>query len=239
MKRALRTTIIAAAIISFTLTASAQQAPEQRDSLLADFDLFIEYVEATHPDPYTPMGGRPYFARRAQQMRERITAEPMTKDQYIEMLSDMLTELHDGHTWIRTATSKPDVEGRVGMYLRALPDGVIFNLLPQSQRQYLGMQLKAVDGVPADKIIDAAEARYGCENRSSAMAKLCNTATYLSTYARALPELRDSLTITVSDAQGADHTFSMPVMQQSQWQSGHVYAHSGDLRTRVFRVHAP
>lgn len=219
MKRALRTTILAAAIMSFTLTVSAQQAPEQRDSLLADFDLFIEYVEATHPDPYTPMGGRPYFARRAQQMRERITAEPMTKDQYIEMLSDMFTELHDGHTWIRTATSKPDVEGRVGMYLRALPDGVIFNLLPQSQRQYLGMRLKAVDGVPADKIIDAAEARYGCENRSSAMAKLCNTATYLSTYARALSELRDSLTITVSDAQGADHTFTMPVMQQSQWQS--------------------
>ena len=44
---------------TFTLTASAQQAPEQRDSLLADFDLFIEYVEATHPDPYTPHGRPP------------------------------------------------------------------------------------------------------------------------------------------------------------------------------------
>ncbi len=215
------TTAIVAGIAALCLatTAAAQQAAEQRDSLLADFDLFIEYVEATHPDPYTPLGGRPFFALECQRMRGQILSQPMTKDQFIEMLSGMLSKLHDGHTWIRTAVSKPEVEGRVGIYLRAIPDGVIFNTLPKSQQQYLGMRLKAVDGVPVEKFIDAAEARYSCENRSSALAKLCNTSTYLSTYARALPHLRDSLTITVSDMQDREYAFSVPVIPQQQWQA--------------------
>lgn len=219
MKNLILTFATALASLCLATTAAAQQNVIARDTLLADFDLFVEYVEATHPDPYTPLGGRPFFALECQRMRGQILSQPMTKDQFIEMLSGMLSKLHDGHTWIRTATSRPEVEGRVGLYLRAIPDGVIFNTLPEEYRQYLGMRLKAVDGVPVEKFVDAAEARYGCENRSSALTKLCNTGTNLSTYARVLPRLRDSLTLTASDMQDAEYTFSLPVIPQEQWQA--------------------
>ena len=219
MKNLTTAIISGLAALSLATTAAAQQATEPRDSLLADLDLFTQYVEATHPDPYTPLGGRPYFARRSQQMRERVLSEPMTKDQFIEMLSGMLSELHDGHTWIRTATSKPQIEERVGIYLRAIPDGAIVSILPQSQQQYLGMRLEAVDGVPVERFVDAASARYGCENRSSAWTKLCNRSSYLETYARVLPQLRDSLTLTVSDMQGNEYEFSAPVVPPSEWRA--------------------
>ena len=42
------------------------------DSVCADFDRFVEYLEETHPDPYTAFGGRPLFYQEVSRVRESL-----------------------------------------------------------------------------------------------------------------------------------------------------------------------
>lgn len=91
------------------------------------------------------------------------------------------------------------------------------SILPRSRQQYLGMRLEAVDGVSVDAIVDAVAAQYGSENRADAWSKLCGRSSRLDTYARVLPELRDSVTLTVSDMQNNEYRFSLPAVPRQQW----------------------
>lgn len=218
MNKLLLSILLLCTSLCFSRAESARQEVMHRDSLLSDFDLFIKYVKATHPDPYTPLGGRPYFSKQSQQMRERIQTEQMTKDQFITMLSDFLSELHDGHSWIRTAVSTLDAEGRIGLYLRAIPNGAVVNITSKPMEKYLGMRLKAVNGVPVEEVVRKAGASEGCENEAGAWAMFCEGgSTYLSTYTSVLPSIRDSITFTVYDMQNTEYNFSLPILSEKQW----------------------
>lgn len=217
MKKNILVIISVLTLLCLTQTASAQQGVVPRDSLLADFDLFIEYLEATHPDPYTPFGGRPYFSLQSQQMRRTILSEPMTKDQFIIMLSGFLSKLHDGHSWIRTATSAPEIEGRVPLYLRAVPGGAVVDIAAQPMEKYLGMRLTAVNGLPIGDIVDKVADLNGCENESDAWNQFCNGCSYLGNYAAIQPTPQGSITFTVCDIHGAEYNFSLPILSASQW----------------------
>lgn len=218
MKKSILSIILITTSLCFSGSALAQQEVYLRDSLLSDYDLFIEYLEDTHPDPYTPLGGRPYFSLQSQLMRDRILTEKMSKDQFIRMLSDFLSKLHDGHSGIQTSTSTSEVEGRIGLYLRAIPDGAVVAITSQSMEQYLGMRLKAVNGVPIADVVKKIGEDNGCENEADAWALFCNGgSTYLDMYTSVLPSLKDSITFTVYDMQNREYNFSLPILSDEQW----------------------
>lgn len=52
------------------------QAPTAVDSVCADFDKFVEYLEETHPDPYTAFGGRPLFFQEVSRVRDSSVLIP-------------------------------------------------------------------------------------------------------------------------------------------------------------------
>lgn len=76
-------------------------AQKPNDSILSDFRRFIEYLEETHPDPYTNYGGRALFRRSAfaalQDLRQK---DVTTADELCWHIRTFLAPLQDGHTYV-------------------------------------------------------------------------------------------------------------------------------------------
>ena len=77
------------------------------DSIVADFRHFIEYLEETHPDPYTNYGGKALFHRSvlatSQTLKKKNTT---TAEELCWQIRSFLAPLQDGHTYINYPTQQ-------------------------------------------------------------------------------------------------------------------------------------
>jgi hypothetical protein len=87
------------------VTAQQQQPPVPQPSVqltraeaLADTRAFLQMLQATHPDPYSNLGGKIAFERRAQRMMKDLPTNGLTVSDLAARLGMFVAPLHDGHT---------------------------------------------------------------------------------------------------------------------------------------------
>lgn len=78
----------------------AQVSTTLRDTLISDFDSFINILEETHPDPHTRFGGKVLFHKAASEVRDKLEKEEHTVHDFAQLLSDFLIRLGDGHSYV-------------------------------------------------------------------------------------------------------------------------------------------
>ncbi len=195
------------------------------DSIHADFREFIRYLEETHPDPYTPYGGRPYFYATARNFTESIWTDSVTdSNELARRITQFLLPLGDGHTGI--SQMKPKGKNRYApIYLKQLSDGLAVALIPDSLKEFLGYTITAVNNIPLDTLIIRTGSVAITENRSGIMKHLCwniGSENFLSQTIEGFEG--DSVDFTLKDKSGHEHCIRLPLIPSTDRFSYKSYA---------------
>ncbi|MDR2466601.1 MAG: hypothetical protein LBD35_04335 [Prevotellaceae bacterium] len=158
-----------AALILFAATALAAQDSQLKD----DFNTFIRYVEETHPDPYSAFGGRMEFKRRAQNLRNGISAQT-TRRQFAEMLSNFVAALGDGHTTIHSNEEESTGQNKsLPLKLKIAVDGIFVAAAAREYEKYTGCELLSINDTSIDSLLVEAKRIRAAENRYGEYYELC------------------------------------------------------------------
>lgn len=144
-----------------------------RQLLINDFNTFIEYLEETHPDPYSSYGGLPEFKRKAQGLRNMIT-DNTTVEQLREMMRKFISVLNDGHTIISGNGQAEATQGYLPLQLSIAADGIFISETDKNHIQYRGGFLESVNDIPIDSLLNKVRQIRSTENRYGIYWELCN-----------------------------------------------------------------
>lgn len=136
-----------------------------KDSLIADFRLFVKYLEETHPDPYSGFGGKVFFHQKVSEAEWQLKNQNYTGPGFVELVSAFLAPLGDGHTRLSSNASSNNLALQIPVQFKVISDGIILVRLPDDLRPYLGSRLIALNGVPVEKLLDKAGQLTPCENQ--------------------------------------------------------------------------
>lgn len=153
---------------------SAETTPPRTaiDSVCADFDKFVEYLEKTHPDPYTAFGGRPLFYQKVSGIKESLRNDSVTdRNGLAQHISGFIASLHDGHTYVNG-----NLIGGTPRYLplrfRHVADALLIREAPDSLRRLLGGKVISAAGICLDELMERISRIVTSENNSGSLENL-------------------------------------------------------------------
>lgn len=139
-----------------------------RDSLVADFRQFIQYLEETHPDPYTAFGGKVFFHRKVVETEKKLSKQDYDLKAFCTEIEHFLATLGDGHTHLAMSRiQQPASSLFFPLDTKVITDGLIITALPEAYKRYLSCKILSVNGVPTKEMAEktghilAAENLYG------------------------------------------------------------------------------
>jgi len=143
-----------------------------RDSLVSDFNYFIDALENTHPDPYSAFGGRVFFQKQAFELKNKLKNNDYTKEEFSSMLSAFVSNMKDGHTNIHTGAKKMDGKEMIlPITLYNSGDELFITSLPQDHKDLLGSRLVSINNIPTKDLFEKAGELNPSEN---AIGKSCH-----------------------------------------------------------------
>jgi hypothetical protein len=202
--------IIATAFLLLILTAAAADDNSRRlghDQAVKDAKTFLSLLESTHADPYTNLGGKVAFKRRAQQLVKDIPAEGLTVGELGDRLSAFIVPLKDGHTRLSGASRERwvDPSPRLPVEFGVASDGmwVEGSDLPEL-KDVRGYKLVAVNGHAVPDMLDLVNAQLSLENIYGSYAGLDLVLHSYKRLKNVLPSLEQAsgVTYTLASPQG-------------------------------------
>jgi hypothetical protein len=167
------------------------------DQAMRDARQLVRLVEESHPDPYTVMGGKIAFKRKAQELLSSLATGESATSEFGQRLQDFLAGLGDGHTFVRVAESvssgddapKPTVPVKFAVYDAGL---VVTGFDTDEMKGTLGYKLLSVSGRTLSDLTQELRKHTSVENTYHALAKLKEALTCKNRLASRLPTLRDA-----------------------------------------------
>lgn len=136
------------------------------DSLVADFDYLVESLEATHPDPYSGFGGKVFFHKKANEVRNSLRTRPCaTTEDFRERAMAFLSNLGDSHTTLSDLSPSREAGRIVPIDLKCVSDGLIVRALPVGHKALLGSRLLGMNGLGMEELLAFVSRHDACENR--------------------------------------------------------------------------
>ena len=167
-------------IVVQTATLAIGQITEpqtvSRQLLISDFNTFIEYLEETHPDPYSSFGGLPEFKRKAQRLRSMIT-DNTTVDELKEMMKEFISVLNDAHTIIYGNGQTGTISGHLPLQFGIATDGIFISETDKNHIQYRGALIESVNDIPIESLLKEVRKIRSTENKYGEYRELCNLLT--------------------------------------------------------------
>ncbi len=209
---------IALALVSVLLPGKVS-AQEPKDSLLSDFDLFIEYLTDTHPDPYTAFGGRPIFYSTVIDMRSALEANPsLSKATLRDSIASLIVKLHDGHTWIssnNTVNSEGDDLFAIGHIVQT-QDSLFLSSFHKDNAHLLGARINKIGGVDVKKALDGAISKVAAENRFGVFERGFKP---ISVWRKKFSGIKDNVNLELISPSGDTVEYVMPLRPLSELDS--------------------
>ncbi|MDL2212550.1 hypothetical protein LJC72_09345 [Bacteroides sp. OttesenSCG-928-D19] len=162
-------------LLAIATTARGQESKTTNNPYTSDLNIFIQYLEETHPDPYTAFGGKVNFKHEAQTLRSKM--EQVTDiHQFREMLTEFIAKLEDGHTFITPAgaTNNQEIEKYLPLVFKIATDALFIESASKEYLPYIGSKLLAVNNIPVDVLLHEIRRFGSIENQYGAMFNLCN-----------------------------------------------------------------
>jgi hypothetical protein len=161
-----------AAGISLLLSATSLRAGQDKpttlthEQLVKDARTFFADLEATHPDPYTNLGGKVAFKKKAQRLIHDLPTAGLTAPEFTDRLSAFVAPLKDGHTRLRGARERwQDSAPRLAVQFQVASDGLLLSSfdLPELKGTQ-GYRLVAVNAHSVSELLDRMAAEVATEN---------------------------------------------------------------------------
>jgi hypothetical protein len=114
-------------LVASPIFSIADEAPKQltHDQAVNDTKTFLALLESTHPDPYTRLGGKVAFKKKAEALVHDLPANGLSVPELTERLGKFLAPLHDGHTRVRGSRSRwQDPAARLAVQFEIMSDGL-------------------------------------------------------------------------------------------------------------------
>ncbi|MDD3787893.1 MAG: S41 family peptidase [Petrimonas sp.] len=118
----------------------------QANKYLSDFDYFIENLIETHPDPYSGFGGRIEFYREKEKTKSEIS-DSITKDEFIILVNQFLSNLNDGHTYLYFDETKNEEQRSFPLQFKISSDNIFINNTPSKYKNLIGKPIFAINDV--------------------------------------------------------------------------------------------
>jgi hypothetical protein len=146
----------------------ADDAPKHltHEQAVRDTKTFLALLEATHPDPYTNLGGKIEFKKRSEELVHQLPQEGLSVPELTDRLSAFLAPLRDGHTRLRGARSRwQDPTPRLALQFEIVSDGLAVSSsdLPEL-KDLRGCKVIAVNGYPIVELRSRMSTEVSAEN---------------------------------------------------------------------------
>lgn len=199
------------------------------DSIISDFRHFIDYLEETHPDPYTNYGGRALFRRSAftalQELKQR---DVTTAEELCWHIRTFLAPLHDGHTYVNYPAKQNASHTLAPITFRTIDEGLFVRKLPIAYQHLLGSRLVGIEGIPAGTLYQEITKLYPAENEIGEILNLCRYAHSHTVLSKLIPSLKhDSITYQLKTPDNHDIEIRLPFMQEKEWK---IWNHAGGAK---------
>jgi hypothetical protein len=179
-------------LLNFSVIYGQQIIPH--DKLLQDFDSLVVLLETTHPEPYTPFGGKMAFHKKALSSRSQIPESGMSELDFYFLLSGFVSKLHDGHTYIDFPKELDKKEEKILPVKFAIAGDCLFIKEAQAgYEQYLGYKLQSVNKISIDNLVEKIQLVEPCENIYGAYSSLRKTLFLKSLTQRLFPEMKENI----------------------------------------------
>lgn len=151
-----------------SLIAHGENTPKQltHDQALKDTKAFISLLEATHPDPYTNLGGKIAFKRKAQDLIRDLPVGGISVPELTERMGEFLAPLRDGHTRVRGSRSNwEDPAPRLAVQFGIVSDGLVITASDLAElKGTQGDRLMAVNGHSIGELTNRMSRQVATEN---------------------------------------------------------------------------
>ncbi len=157
--------------------------------MLADAQRLVELLELSHPDPYTPVGGKVAFRRSAAALMRSLPTGDTEPSQFRDLLDGFLAQLSDGHTHMeREAVSWYAPPDALPLDFDVTEDGlhVLAADIPE-MKGTRGYRVLGVAGISIDELAKRWARLSPAENRFHAYAQLRRVLTSPTLIARLVP----------------------------------------------------
>ncbi len=156
------------ALLLLVVPAGADDQPAHltHEQAVKDTRTFVQLLEATHPDPYTNLGGKVAFKRKAQQMVKNVPADGFSVPELADALGLFIAPLRDGHTTVRSVRERwQDPSPRLAVQFRIASDGLLISAFDVPElKGARGSKLIAVNGQTIEHLLDRISAELATEN---------------------------------------------------------------------------
>ena len=164
-----------------TLCAVAAEGIAQetmpRELVVQDVRFFLRSLEEVHPDPYSALGGKIEFKRRAQAILWDVPESGLTARGIHDLLAPLIAGLGDGHTRLIAPESGDDeaLYGVLPVRFGVVTDAIYVALAARGFEDLIGHRLTRVEERPVDEVRAAARSLLPAENEFGAGRALART----------------------------------------------------------------
>ena len=150
------------------LLARGDEQPKHltREQALKDTKTFLSLLEATHPVPYTNLGGKIAFKKKSEKLAKDLPAEGLSVPELRDRLGAFLAPLRDGHTRVGGGRARwQDPAPRLAVQLAIASDGLVITSfdLPELKGTQ-GDKLLAVNGHTIPELMNRMLQEVSAEN---------------------------------------------------------------------------
>ena len=185
------------------------------DSLAADFRFFCDVLEATHPDPYSSFGGRPYFCLARDRMAYEIGKDSLSAADFCDLLNEFIVPLGDMHTFVQYPNSgNADIRYVQRISFDVLNDGLMVSGIAQPHSKFLGSRLLSINGVPADSLAQRMLKVKPSENRFGNMQNLSMWGNQDVILRKLGVDANDSVRYSLLTPEGDSVTVDLPIVKR-------------------------
>jgi len=185
----------------------------KQDSLLRDYDYFFCQLEQIHPDPYSAFGGKDEFDTAVKQLRDELASrDSMTLNEIQVEVTRLISELHDGHTYIGHNNTPKKVEDQwVPLKFKVIPEGIIVNGYTPELESLKGAMLREVEGEALESVLDRLDKLVISENRYGLIGNACRNIGNSNTLRQLFPTFnKEQVSMRFRMANGKDTLVSLP-----------------------------
>lgn len=150
------------------LLAFGDDAPKHltHEQALKDTKTFLSLLESTHADPYTNLGGKIAFKKKAEKLEKDLPADGLSVSELTDRLGAFLAPLRDGHTRVRGNRARwQDPSPRLAVQFEIASDGLVLSAfdLPELKGTQ-GDKLVAVNGISIPELMNRMLQEVSAEN---------------------------------------------------------------------------
>lgn len=190
-----------------------------RDSLVSDFSYLVNTLEVTHPDPYSGFGGKVFFRKQAFDLTKDLQNKDHSLAEFTDKVSSFLANIQDGHTVLhQTKTAESPKAGTFILSTKAIPGGLIVNLVPEEQKAFLGSRVVGVNGMPIDSLLQIIGTTKGCENKYGQYAQFANAQSNADFFRKVFPGIKDTITFQIEMPDGTPKDLPIPFIPKDKVQ---------------------